>query len=321
MRREDIVGAAVEETPKRSAAQRRTVPESTRTTYTDGYGRQTTTGGYFALPDGRAVTARLKQDLQRLSVELSFMATADGYPPDHRSRVRAEKTQEARELREEARAAIAGWSAKADGDARKRLAGRPLGDAAEESRRVANELRIGRMVDRLRRNDTPRADAQQLAERADAAYARGDLDEAEVLATAARELAPTRLAEEVVALVNYDRIAADPDKLKASRDLDDIAVVNAAFDRDGNAAFASAMRDSLALATSLGQVDPAAQREMTSASITAKMAAAIGAIQHGDGTYVEPEGVTPGLVQNISRPGHVPQPPGARLGGKTVPDR
>jgi hypothetical protein len=272
-----------------------------RTTYTDGSGRQITTGGYAALTDGRAITAKVRQDLQRLAVEMSYMAQADHHPAEYRARVRSERTTEARELRAEARAAMAAWADKKSADARRRLATRPLGDAAEESRRVANELRINRIVDGAHRNGTVRADAEQLAERADAAYIQGNLDEAEILATAAKELSPVRLAEEVIVLVDYDRVAADPERWKASRDLEDVSVVEAAFERDSNAAYSASMRDSLALAQKLGQHDAEAQREMTQASIGAKMAAAVASATF-DVPYVEPIGVTPGGVQDLPGP-------------------
>lgn len=264
--------------------------------------------------DGRAIIKKAREEIARLGSEMSLMAGYDQYPAEHRQRVRQERTTAARKERSDAVAAIGAWADRTDADARKLLASDDVGTPAEESRRVANELRVARLVDASRSRGSVREDAQDLAARADRAYSLGNLDEADVLAAAARELHPVRLADEVRSLVAYDRTMADPAKARAMHELDDVEVVIAAFHRDVSAAYSGALQGAVSLAQASGEHRATTELmpEMASASIDAKMAAAVG-VQKFGGEYREPDGAIPGLPQSFSRPGHVPQPDGARL--------
>lgn len=268
-------------------------------------------GKYKGL-DGRAVTKLARESLAKLGAELSVTVGADHLPIEHRTRIRDERTASIRAVRTESRAALAEWAEEAAREARKRLASDEVGTAAEESRRVVSEMRISRLVESARATGDVRTTARDLADRANRSYESGNLDEADVLAQASAELSDNRLAVEVQALVRYDRMAADPAKARAMRDLDDVEVVVKAFERDVNASFSGALQESARLAQSLGQNAGDVMEDMTNASVTAKMAAWSGAQEHG-GEYREPDGVLPGYPLSLSRPGHVPQPEGAKL--------
>lgn len=253
--------------------------------------------GKFDSMDGRAILSRARQDIVRAGVEMSVVAEYDHLPAEHRARVRRERTHAIRSAREEATNAVTAWAEAERASAKKRLAARPVGTAAEESRRVADELRIGRIVEAARAGGNARGTAVDLAQQASARYALGDLDEASVLARAAVELGGPggRDAGDLGESIQLDRDLADPAKASAIRDLRDVDVVLAAFDRDVNAAYAQSMQDSAALARALGDGAGAAEvtRDVVQASLISKAAAKYGADQFG-GAYAEPEGVLSG---------------------------
>lgn len=269
----------------------------------------------YAGLDGRKITQQAREDIARAGVEMSVMAQYDHYPAEHRARLRAENTARVRAIRAEAKAAVREWAERAAAGARRRLGEQPVGTPAEESRRVATETKIGRLVASARAGGAAREEAASLAERANAAYEVGNLDEADVLAQASLELGGPRLAEDVSALVRYDRVAADPSKARAMKELDDIEVVTTAFERDLNATYAQSLQDSARLARAIGESESDVAADIGEASRTAKMAAWVGAQKFGDGTYTEPAGVI-GEMKTVAGSvgsGRVPQPEGATL--------
>ena len=104
------------------------------------------------------------------------------------------------------------------------------------------------------------------------------------------------------------------------KDLRDIEVVIAAFDRDVLAATAQALQDSAKPAKAVGDNVAEAKAEMKEASevsIRAKLEAFYGAQEFGDGTYREPIGLIPGLPLN-NDPRGASQPDGATLPGAAI---
>jgi hypothetical protein len=269
-------------------------------------------GAYDGL-DGRKITQKVREDLARSGVVMDLNRQWDHLPAEYRARVRDEETTRLRRTLAEGRAAIRNWADHQATDAARRLASREVGTTAQEARRAAMETRISRLVSSAHAAGSVRSEAAALAERADAAYELGDLDEAEVLATASRELGGPRLAADVLKLVTYDRNAADPAKARAMRDLADVDVVLAAFERDSQAAYSQGLQDSARLARALGDgaAVQAASKEAARASIAAKGAAFAAAAEAGV-PYVEPAGVLPGLPENRD-PRGAPQPDGATL--------
>jgi hypothetical protein len=246
-------------------------------------------GTYHGL-DGRALTQRVREDIARAGVTMDVTAAYDHQPAEYRARVRAEQTGIVKQARAEGRAALTKWAEAAIADANKRLHATSVGSPAEESRRVAEELRITRMVDSARANNNARSAAEDIADRADRAFASGDHDEAMVLARAASELGSRNaLVPEIIATVQLDRDLADPAKARAMRDIADVGVVVAAFDRDVNATVSQSLQDAAKLARALGDNATGSQ-----ASVTAKLEAFYGSRAFGDGKYADPVGVLPG---------------------------
>jgi hypothetical protein len=248
--------------------------------------------GKFTGLDGRAILKQAQTEIYRAGTEMSLTAEYDHLPSEHRARVRAERTNTVRVVRAESRQAIDDWATAERADAQKHLNANPVGTAAEESRRVAEELRIGRMVETARASGNPKSAADDIAERASKAYGVGNGDEAHVLARASVELNGPSYATEIVKNVELDRTLADPEKAKALKDLGDVEVVLAAFHRDINASVAQALQDSVKLAEAIGDKSAAMdlKRETVEASMTAKGAAYDLASRTGT-RYVSPPGV------------------------------
>lgn len=270
---------------------------------------------YDGLKDGRAIAKKVREDMARSGVVMDLLRKQDDLPVEYRARIRQEETSKLRATLAEGRKAMDSWAQAEADDARKRLRADDVGSPAEESRRVADEFRIARLVDSAHASGNERNAAADLAERADRAYSQGNLGDAQAFARASAELVPSKLATDVQALVRYDRIAADPGLARASRELDDVGVVMAAFARDSQAEYSHGLQDSASLATALGENQGKLASEAASASVSAKMSAWIGAQEHG-GTYEEPRGSLPGLAGSMEFPlgsPRFPQPPGAKL--------
>jgi hypothetical protein len=252
----------------------------------------------YAGLDGRAITKTAREAIQKAGLTMDLTAEWDQYPDSYRANVRREQTSVVNQERQAARDALNVWAETAAADARARFNKASVGSAAEESRRVAEELRINRMIDSARAGGNVRSVAMDLQDRASAAMADGNPDEAMVLARTAVELDPQRagLAAELVQNIQLDRDLADPDRAKALRDLKDINVVVAAFDRDVSAQTSLALQQGAKLAKVVG--DHAAvmdlNRQASVESMRAKVTAFGQSQANGDGKYVEPVGVLPG---------------------------
>ena len=257
-------------------------------------------GKYDELADGRAITRKVREDIGRAGVTMSVNAQYDHLPVEYRGRIRNEALAAVNEARASGRQALAQWAESAAADARWRFASRQVGTSAEEMRRNTEELRVNRLVESARQSGTTRNAAADLAARADLALLSGDPDEAMVLARAAVEADPNgqsgAVARMIVDNVQFDRDLADPVRGRAMKDLRDIEVVVAAFDRDVLAATAQALQDSAALSRAIGDDASAglAMKEAAEVSVRAKMEAFYGGQTFGDGEYREPVGVLPG---------------------------
>ncbi len=249
-------------------------------------------GTYEGL-DGRAIIAKARERIAKPGTEMDLSAGWDHLPAEARAKLRATNTRKVREEREEATAAINAWAAKTTGAARVALAKQSVGSPAEESRRVANELRLTRMVEASRANGSAKTDAREFEARAVEAAAFLDMDTAEMFARAALELnAGLGDANRVLNDVQDERDLADPERLKARRSINDASVVVAAFTRDVTATVSFALQGAAKLARSIGdaQGEMSSRSEAARESVAAKMAALVGAQAHGDGAYTHPEG-------------------------------
>jgi hypothetical protein len=251
--------------------------------------------------DGRAILAAVKSEISTAGTEMEINAAYDHLPVEHRARIRSERVRAIQEAREAARRDLSAWAAEERASATKRLAP-SLGTAAEEARRMSEELRITRLVESNRES---RGAPDDLADRAAAAYARGDKSEARVLAEAARELRPMQahLASEILANLEADEILADPQRARALRDLNDVEVVVSVFERDVAAATSKAFQQSAKLALALGDGAEAAKamRDASADGRAAKLGAFLEAQRLGV-PYQEPEGVVHGLAVGVPEP-------------------
>jgi hypothetical protein len=205
--------------------------------------------GLFDNLDGRGIIRAAQTAIVKAGNGMAVLAGDDTLPVEHRNRIRSEQAYVARNVRTMALGALGEWATNATKDATRRLAARETGTAAEETRRNTAEIRIGRMVETTRAQGNTKQTAQDLANRANLAYTAGNLDEADLLSRVSLELGPSRLAEEVAKLVEFDTISGDPARARARRDLEDVQVQVAAGTRDLDLAFSIAMQ----AATTLGQ--------------------------------------------------------------------
>lgn len=264
--------------------------------------------------DGRSILKSAQDQMRHASASIDVLTRDERTPVEYRRSVRQEQLLAARRAFETARKDLNAWAESARVDATRRLNQRKIGDAATESRNVARELRIGRILDQAKANGTPRLAVKDLEDRANLAWTRGDSEEAYVLAKAASELRPgSRDALAILQDLEEEEILADPGRAAAMRALNDIDVVVAAAARDLQAAMAETLVTSSRAARDLGE-HRAAQADLQAAaeaSVRAKTAAWMGSKQFGDGTYTPPQGVLPELPTNDGR--GLSQRDGARL--------
>jgi hypothetical protein len=271
----------------------------------------------YAGLDGRAIAKKAVTDIARAGTMMDLTAVYDHLPNEHRARVRKEQTELVRTLRAEAEQAISTWAETETTNAQRAYGARSIGTAAEESRRVSEELRIGRMVESARAGNNSKQAAIDLAEKADAAFTSGNRDEAMVLARAAVELDPVissrSMVGDIIETVQLDRDLEDPAKAKALRTIGDVDVVVAAFHRDVTAQVSHALQDSATLARAIGDVaaTAASMQEASAEGRHAKLVAFAEA-QRAGVPYVEPVGVVHGLPLDKD-PRGVRQPDGASL--------
>jgi hypothetical protein len=211
------------------------------------------------------------------------MREYDHYPRDYRLKFQHGKLADIGAAKSDAERDFAEWAKKARLDATQRLNKTRIGTAAEESRKVAEELRISRMTEVARTSGNANEQATDLTFRANLLYGAGNLDEAFVLARAASELGDHERAAEIIESVSFTRTLADPEKAQALHDLGDVDTVEAAFKRDVTHAVAKAYQEGSKLASTLGDVETETRlrREASEIERTAKVAAWNASVKEG----------------------------------------
>jgi len=265
-----------------------------------------------------AIVAGVTKSLKDSASALVLLAQDYREPTARKVARRLEILREGDASINEAIAAFEAWAKDTEATARRAIASDPVGSAAEESRRVANEMRLTRIIESSRAMDEaagPRlvevapgesravanASAYDLADRAGQAYLDGNYNDAVVFAEASLALggpvsAKTHLHNAQVQLYT-------PAQAKAAAEIESIGTRRAEFNRDLNATVSAVFRGAAEVAAINGEKEEAETytRAAANASSVSKMSALVLAErdQWGrvkSGTYAEAEGVLPGGV-------------------------
>lgn len=246
--------------------------------------------------NGATIRKSLAEYTNLMAGNLSLLAKEDTLPVETKRARRVAATTALSEVITEADQAFKAWVAAERAEASKALNARPIGSAAEESRRVADELRLNRMIESARRSGTPQYTARDIAGQASAAYLNATgpdgYREAALLARAAVELGGPSQAREVLAAAE---LQMETDEQRAARKaLAALDVEGLTHRRDLNALTASVLVKASEAAKAVN--DPSAAelaRQAARASGNAKMMEFSLAQAEGR-TYAEPEGALSG---------------------------
>lgn len=242
---------------------------------------------------GSTILAALRAKLAENVTAVRRVTTNDELPVEYRRRIRVEAIADTRRHINEAQVAFAEWAKDAVADAKRRYAADPVGNAADETRRMTNELRLGRLVASARANGTPKAVAERYSEDATKAYIDGRYDDAIVFGQASLEvggggLASSRASSAIKA--SHDQLdAANPARAAALKDISTAEAGLRVFARDINAALV----DVYGLAASAAKAIGDDEREYLKAAVGPSMAAKVAAMAEANATgvgYVEPAG-------------------------------
>lgn len=246
--------------------------------------------------NGNTIRASLTAAINEHVNTLVGIAVNDMMPRDAKVSRRADTIVKAAEAIKEAETAFRAWAAQERADALKALAQRPIGSAAEESRRVADELRLSRMIDSARASGSPVTAAKAFA--ADAAQAYLDATgeegyrEAVLLADAALALGGASAPGEASQVKEAaSRMLETPEQQKARATLANLDLEDLATQRDLKAQQASLLTAAVRAAEAAG--DTRAVQEFTSRAASASMAAkmlAFKVAQETEQAYVQPTG-------------------------------
>lgn len=266
---------------------------------------------------GTKILATLSNHLSesRRAIEAA-MARTD-WPVEHKRRLRDDAVADARGATAQARAAIVQWATEAHADATRRYRADPVRGAAEEQRRVANELRFQREVDSAvraaERIGSAKRVAQDLADKAASTYLGSDrYEEALAYAIAADELGHPQ-GKQLRATIQQQIDLGDPDKARALKDLAEVASVMATLDSDVEGALAGVLQAASVAARQNGDDGRQLAKDAASQSASAKMRAWYLARANGE-EYSEPAGTLP------SAPNPVPPMHGGRETVIDLPD-
>lgn len=253
--------------------------------------------GTIITTNGATIRKSLTEYTGLMAGNLTLLAKDDTLPVDTKRNRRVAATTSVTEVIAEANAAFSAWVAKERDQALRALSQRPLGSAAEESRRVADELRLNRMIDSARRSGTPERAARDMAGQAATAYlnatGRDGHREAALLARAAVELGGSTQAREVLA--SAERQLETDEQREARKTLAALDVEAMIYKRDANAALASVLVKASEAAKAVN--DPAAAalaQQAARASGNAKMMEFSLAQAEGR-IYAEPTGALSGV--------------------------
>jgi hypothetical protein len=183
-----------------------------------------------------------------------------------------------------ARAEMAAWAAEVEADAARRYAEDPVGSAADESRRVSNELRLARLA----RSVTSRQAADGMLERARRLFALGNFAEAQVYATVAKDGGAFG-ADNLAGACQTALDQSNPARRQAVADRNEARTALAVFTREAMAHVAEVESGLAGAAAEMGDQDgaQAAGVRAARASIGSKVAGFIETIQ-GNPTGGEP---------------------------------
>ena len=269
----------------------------------------------MTLNEGEIILATLREQATAHANKLSGVGRhGDQYPPDYRRRIRTETLAQLDTLMSRARSAFNSWMTKEAVDARRILGQDPVGSAADESRRVANELRTSRLVDAGRRQDERSGGrvvndghggnrlvgsgaAVDYESQAQQAFLDGDYDKALAYAEAANALGGTGRADQVISAAR--QMQYTPEQLGALKHLETLDRAYTVFERDANAAMSDALQRAAEGAAAIGDDHRLLQQTAADHSRRAKVAAYALAERSEDGaivpgSYKEPAGVLAG---------------------------
>lgn len=242
---------------------------------------------------GEQILAAVKSNVAEARRTLADAKAREDWPVEYRRAQRNAALAVIERHVREGQAAFSAWATRERADAEKRMKAPPaIGSAAEESRRVARELELGRLIDSGRASDTPRIVARQYAEAAAEAYLDGDYYRAVTLGTAASSLgdpAGEKRAAAAQAMLDLE----DPGKAQALKDVRTVERGLMTFGRDVNAALADAYTAASEAAQAVGDDHRGFARQAVGPSMTAKALALGLAERDDDGRvvgYAAPEG-------------------------------
>ena len=241
---------------------------------------------------GRAILGELISRLDLVQTNLITAVTRDDQPVEYRRQMRRAAVDEAKAQAESARLAMAEWARDAHNAAVSVWNSDPVGDVATETRRMATEARIARLIDSGQRIDERmgrRGTAgRELAAEAEQAYLSGRYEDAIAAATAAEALGAANAARWRGEAETQVKLR-DPDKARAFRELAEVRSVATVFEREANARLAAAMDTAARAARAIGDDGFGHARDATKLSLSAKVAAWQQSQASGE-PYVAPEG-------------------------------
>lgn len=259
---------------------------------------------------GDEIRSKLLTVLDTNYAVLRGLAERDWIPLEARQRVYRETVAESRQALSAARQAMAAWADSTRADTRAIIDAEPELDAATAAAEAASETRITREIAlATSRGETHRKQsAEEYAARASDLYDRGQVRAAKEAARIAEAIASpgdrhSRLAREVLGLVQYREWSAVPEKAEALRRSEAIPALEGIFHRDATGRMARLLRSTADAARGLGldtDVNPMLA-ESARYSSEAKMTAY--AISQANGEpYRDPVGATEGLPTGKTPP-------------------
>lgn len=264
-----------------------------------------------------AIRANLAKSLKESASALILMAQDYREPAERRLAKRMELLRQGDQHINEATRAFNEWAEEARNAARRRIAEDPVGSAAEESRRVANEMRLSRIIESARALDTaagaqvvevmpgesravPNPSAYEMADRAMKAYIDGSYEEAVLLGEAAIALGGPR--DKAQRAIDASKVQLyTPEQRKAAAELEAVDRAATEFGRDLNATVAVVFQAAVELAHEVGDTPGEKNLRANAAKVSlASKSYAMGLAKVDEygrivpGTYVEAEGVLDG---------------------------
>jgi hypothetical protein len=252
---------------------------------------------YTAAMGGQTILATLRTKLVEAKAAIGKATTDDSLPVEYRRRVRNEAVTTAQAEIREASVAFGEWAKAATADAKRRYSADPVGAAADETRRMTNELRLGRLVASARANGTPKVVAERYAEDAMTAYLDGRYDDAITFGNASLEvggggLASSRASSAVKAAQDQLDLA-NPERAQALTDIAEAEKGVRVFSRDINAAIADIYVGAANAAQAIGDDDRLYRKNAVAPSMLAKSIEVEDAAVGGR-AYSEPVGALAG---------------------------